>query len=289
MHGKDGREDINYFEGVVFPMEQAKAEAITKAIRANFDASSLTYDEFEEASGLFRFLAAELARSAAVAAEYHVLDVGCGTGISTAVLLDIVGSGGHVTGMDLSPAMLERAKKRCAGHPNADFLEGDAQRLDALLGESRFDAVLYNACIFLLPVAAESLKAAWRILKPGGMVAMNHIGGAFIGGRELFTELFPEWTGGGTFPAPRFPADVAGLEGMVASAQFSDIRTGTVEKALPLEQLQRFYQVPAQSASLYPKLAIAERKAAVERMFSIARHKGVDRARMRWKWITGRR
>ena len=270
-------------------MEPARAEAIKNAIRANFDASPHDYDGFEEASGLFTFLAQKLASSAGVAAGNSVLDVGCGTGISTMVLLRIVGAGGHVTGVDISPGMLALAVKRGAGRANADFIVGDAGALDILGAGRTFDAVLYNACIFLLPDADLSLKAAWRILRPGGKVAMNHIGGAFIGGREFFSELFPEWTGGGTFPAPRFPADVSGLEGMVASAGFSDIRTGTVEKVLPLEQLQRFYQVPAQSASLYPKLAIDERMAAVGRMFAMARQRGVDRAQMRWIWITGSR
>jgi ubiquinone/menaquinone biosynthesis C-methylase UbiE len=268
-------------------MEPARAEAIKNAIRANFDASPQNYDEFEEASGLFIFLAHKLASSAGVSAGNSVLDVGCGTGISTMVLSEIVGPGGHVTGVDISPGMLARAVKRGAGRANADFIVGDAGALDILGAGRTFDAVLYNACIFLLPDAGVSLKAAWRILGPGGTVAMNHIGGAFIGGRELFTELFPEWTGGGTFPAPRFPADVSGLEGMVASAGFAGIRTGTVEKVLPLEQLQRFYQVPAQSASLYPKLALAERRAAVGKMFSIAQQRGVERAQMRWTWIIG--
>jgi len=286
---EDGQEAINYFEGVVFPVEPSRTEAIKKAVRANFDASPQNYDDFEEASGHFAFLARELASYAGVAAGNNVLDVGCGTGISTMVLLNIVGSGGHVMGVDISPGMLARAKKRTAGHANVDFVEGDAGALDTLLAPRAFDAVLYNACIFLIPDAAESLKSAIQILKPGGLVAMNHIGGAFVGGRELFTELFPEWTGGQSFPAPRFPADIAGLENMVTLAGFSNVRKGMVEKTLPLDHLRRFYQVPAQSASLYPKLALAERLAAVEKMFSIAHQNGVQTAQMRWIWITGKK
>jgi ubiquinone/menaquinone biosynthesis C-methylase UbiE len=270
-------------------MEPSRAEAIKKAIRANFDASPQNYDEFEEASGLFAFLAGELAISAGLAAGYHVVDVGCGTGISTMVLSEVVGPGGHVTGVDISPGMLASAKKRAAGHANVDFVVGDAGALDTLLAPRTFDAILYNACIFLIPDAGESLKAAFRILKPGGIVAMNHIGGAFVGGRELFTDLFPEWTGGQSFPAPRFPADIAGLENMTGAAGFSNIRSGTVEKTLPLDHLRCFYQVPAQSASLYPKLALTERRAAVEKMFTIAHHRGVEEAQMRWIWITGKK
>lgn len=267
-------------------MEPSRVEAIKNAIRANFDASPPNYDDFERASGLFAFLAAELASSAGVAPGQRVVDIGCGTGISTVVLSDVVGPGGRVTGVDISPGMLAVARKRAAGHQNVEFIEGDAGRLDSILAGRKFDVVLYNACIFLLPDAADSLGGAFRIIRPGGTVAMNHIAGAFAGDKELFTELFPEWMGGGLFPAPRFPADVAGLEKMAAAAGFSGICTGTVGKELPIELLKRFYQVPAQSASLYPKLAIAERMGAVEKMFSIARQKGVTAARMRWKWIT---
>lgn len=92
---------------------------------------------------------------------------------------------------------------------------------------------------------------------------------------------------GKAFPAPRFPAEVEKLEGLLVTAGFSDIRTGTVEKVLPLERLQRFYQVPAQSASLYPKLAVPDRRAAVEKMFELARQKGAKAAHMRWKWLAG--
>jgi len=270
-------------------MEPSRVEAIKNAIKANFDASPPNYDDFERASGLFAFLAAELASSAGVAPGQNVVDVGCGTGISTVVLSEVVGPGGHVTGVDISPGMLAVARKRAAGRNNLELMEGDGGRLDSLLTGRTFDSVIYNACIFLLPDAEQSLIGAFRVLGPGGTVAMNHIGGAFVGERELFTELFPEWTGGGLFPVPRFPADVAGLEKMAAAAGFSGIRTGTVGKELPIELLQRFYQVPAQSASLYPKLALAERMGAVEKMFAIARQKGVRSARMRWKWITGMR
>jgi len=192
-----------------------------------------------------------------------------------------------VPGIDLTPGMLAEAKKRCAGRANADFVQGDAERLDGLFGDRTFDAVIYNACIFLLPDAGASLKGAYGILRPGGAVAMNFIGGAYVDERELFTELFPEWTGGGTFPAPRFPADTAGLEGLVAAAGFSSIRSGAVDRPMTLEHIQRFYQVPAQSASLYPKLALPERRAAVEKMFGLARQKCPGGAVMRWRWITG--
>jgi len=267
-------------------MDPSRAEAVKNAVRANFDASPHHYNEFEQSTGLFAFLCSELARQADVASGMRVVDVGCGTGISTGVLTGIVGEKGEVTGIDLSPGMLAEARRR---HPAARFIEGDAEKLDALLGPGSQDAVLYNACIFLLPDAPASLRGARSILKGGGTVAMNFIAGAHADGKELFTELFPEWTGGMTFPAPRFPCDTSKLGEYLMGAGFRDIRSGFVDKEMGLDGLRRFYSVPAQSASLYPKLGTAERKAAVGRMFQLAQERIARSASMRWKWLVGRK
>ena len=273
-------------------MDAPRKEALKKAIRANFDASPETYDEFERATGLFAFLSSELARQAGVGPDMHVIDVGCGTGISTGVLAALVGKDGRVTGIDLSPGMLEEARRRV---PGAEFLEGDAEDLEKVMAgrpggahEGFFDAVIYNACIFLLPDAPASLKGAHCILKENGTVAMNFIAGAYAAGDELFTQLFPRWTDGEAFPAPRFPCDTSKLREYLALAGFRDIRSGFVEKVMGIDGLRRFYSVPAQSASLYPKLGMAERQAAVGRMFDLAKDWGICSASMRWSWLTGR-
>src|ERR671914_1415983 len=58
-----------------------------------------------------------------------VLDVGCGPGFYSRELLDQVGSGGSVTGVDQSAQMLVVAKRRSAGFANVAFEEGDATGL----------------------------------------------------------------------------------------------------------------------------------------------------------------
>jgi len=269
-------------------MEPAKAAAIKKAIKANFDASVQNYDEFEAGTGLFSFLSLELARVADVEEGARVVDVCCGTGVSTRVLLSMVGRSGHVTGIDFSPKMLEEARRRCSAFSNVDFIEGDAEKLEGLLGYRTYDAILYNACIFLLPDAGASLRGARNSVKPGGRVAMNFVEGSYIDGRELFTELFPEWSGK-AFPAPKFPSDTATLEAVLAESVFTRVQSGTMEKLMPLDHLKRFYQVPAQSASLYPRLGLAERKNAVQKMFKLVEEKGVSWASMRWKWVAATR
>src|SRR5262245_47538504 len=59
----------------------------------------------------------------------EVLDVGCGPGFYTRELLDHVGDDGAVAAIDVSPAMLAIAARRCANRPNVRFLEADAVAL----------------------------------------------------------------------------------------------------------------------------------------------------------------
>jgi len=281
-------------------MDQSKIEAIKKAIRTNFDASPDNYDEFERNTSLFTNLTVELAMESGMAESVarsamgerprpglRIADVGCGTGISSLILKNFAGPDGLVTGIDISPNMLEHARKKAAGAKNLRFIEGDAAKLGELLSEKQ-DVVLYNACIFLLPDAERSVRAAYVLLADGGVIGMNFIYGSYVAGRELFTELFPYWTNE-EYPIPKFPCDVTTLEGMLDDIGFRDIHTGIAEKVMTLNNLKRFYSVPAQSASLYPKLAYDQRLEAVEKMFRLAEEKGIRDASMKWKWIVARK
>lgn len=99
----------------------------------------------------------------------RVLDVGCGFGHTTLEAADRVGPGGTVTGVDISPQMLARARQRAAGSNTVEFLEADAQ-------VHPFEAAMYDAVIsgfgvifFEQPhVAFANLLTA---LRPGGRLA----------------------------------------------------------------------------------------------------------------------
>src|SRR6476661_3695866 len=82
--------------------------------------------------------AAELVRRAGIRAGQRVLDVGCGTGV---VAVTAARAGARVTGLDLTPELLERAREnsQIAG-VEIDWREGDAEELP--FGDLEFDAVL---------------------------------------------------------------------------------------------------------------------------------------------------
>jgi SAM-dependent methyltransferase len=99
----------------------------------------------------------------------RVLDVGCGCGDTTIALARRVAPGGRVLGIDVSAAMLARARERAAGAANVEFLEADAQ--SHALPAAAFDVVYsrFGVMFFTDPAAAfRNLAAA---LRPGGRLA----------------------------------------------------------------------------------------------------------------------
>ncbi len=101
-----------------------------------------------------------------------VMDLGCGTGLTLAVLAEVVGPKGRVVGVDLSPDQLARANDRirAAGWQNVHLVPANAEELD--LGE-QFDGIIstYTHDIMTSPLAVE--RAVAHLKPDGGFVAMG--------------------------------------------------------------------------------------------------------------------
>lgn len=95
-----------------------------------------------------------------------VLDLGCGTGSLSLLAAE---RGHRVTGVDLSPAMVERARAKLAGRA-AVFLVGDAAAPP--VGEERFDVVLARHVLWTLPDPARVLREWSGLLRPGGRLVL---------------------------------------------------------------------------------------------------------------------
>ena len=112
-----------------------------------------------------------LARAALGAAPgEHIVDVGCGPGFYVAELLEEVGTGGRVVGIDASPAMLALAARRRAGLGNAGFLAANATALP--LAGAGFDAALCVQVLEYVPDVAAVLAGMYRALRPGGRLVI---------------------------------------------------------------------------------------------------------------------
>jgi SAM-dependent methyltransferase len=111
--------------------------------------------------------AARLVKFAGVRAGQRVLDVGCGTGV---VAITAARMGAKVTGIDLTPELLERAREnsRIAGL-QVDWQEGDVEQLP--FGDGVFDVVLSQFGHMFAPRPSVALAEMLRVLKPGGTIA----------------------------------------------------------------------------------------------------------------------
>jgi ubiquinone/menaquinone biosynthesis C-methylase UbiE len=102
------------------------------------------------------------------------LDVGCGIGLHVPLLSEAVGPNGHVTGLDLRPEFLVRAREIASGaglSQRVDFRTGDFRRLP--FDDDTFDwAWSANAVGYAPGETVLSFKELARVVKPGGTVAI---------------------------------------------------------------------------------------------------------------------
>ncbi|MGB6200226.1 MAG: class I SAM-dependent methyltransferase [Candidatus Acidiferrales bacterium] len=113
--------------------------------------------------------AAQLVKFAGLRAGQKVLDVACGTGV---VAITAARAGAKVSGLDLTPELLERARanSQIAG-VEVDWREGDAEALP--FGDATFDAVLSQFGHMFAPRPSVALGEMLRVLKPGGTIAFS--------------------------------------------------------------------------------------------------------------------
>jgi SAM-dependent methyltransferase len=113
--------------------------------------------------------APRLVRFAGVRANQQVLDVGCGTGV---VAITARRHGARVTGIDLTPELLQRAKENAAiADVDVVWREGDAETLP--FEDAAFDVVLSQFGHIFAPRPDVVTREMVRVLRPGGVIAFS--------------------------------------------------------------------------------------------------------------------
>jgi SAM-dependent methyltransferase len=147
-----------------------------------------------------------------------VLDLGSGAGFDCFLAARQVGDSGRVIGVDMTPDMLSKARANAqkGGYANTEFRLGEIEHLP--VADATVDVIISNCVINLSPDKAQVFRDAFRVLKPGGRLAISDIVATAVLPEEARRDL-ALYTG-----CMAGASLIAELEAMMKSVGFDQVR-----------------------------------------------------------------
>ena len=162
---------------------------------------------------------------ASLKAGETVLDLGSGGGFDAFLAAREVGAEGRVIGVDMTPAMISKARANAArgDFDNVEFRLGEIEHLP--VADDSIDVIISNCVINLSPDKEQVFRDAWRVLRAGGRLAISDV---------VATAELPESVRDDPFlhsACIAGAATVEALEEMLVGAGFCDIRIRPLDRS----------------------------------------------------------
>ncbi|MEE9270720.1 MAG: arsenite methyltransferase [Candidatus Krumholzibacteria bacterium] len=154
-----------------------------------------------------------------------VVDLGSGAGFDCFLAARAVGENGHVIGVDMTPEMIGKARENAVkgGFENVEFRLGEIERVP--VADDSIDVIISNCVINLSPDKTRVFEEAFRVLKPGGRLAVSDV----VATAELPDEVKKDlalYTGCVAGAEP-----ISQLKTALAAAGFTDIRIEPLQRS----------------------------------------------------------
>lgn len=206
----------------------------------------------------------------------RALDIGCGRGAVLCLIAPLVGPSGTVTGLDLSPRMVELAKAAAAeAGVAAEIRTGDAMAPD--VAPQSVDLVASSLVLFFLPDPLAALRAWHGLLAPGGRIGVSTFGSIDRRWTDTVTARFADYVPyQGAGQAPPFDSDDA-MEALMAEAGFRGVRTESGVVSPRFDDAEHWYRWSMSAGQrrfwqALPEERRDEAKAALSRAVEECRH-----------------
>jgi ubiquinone/menaquinone biosynthesis C-methylase UbiE len=235
---------------------------------AVFDEVADTYDAVDV--DFFTPMGVELVRRAAIVPGESVLDVGCGRGAVLLPAARAAGPAGHVTGIDLSSAMVALTAAATAGMQGVAVAVGDAQAPN--FAAASFDVVTAGLVLFFLADPIVALAAYRRLLRPGGRLALS----SFAAYDPRYPNSLRRLAGHAVDPPPPeqthelFHSDRTLRDGLAAQG-FTDVRVTPYQVRSRFRDTGHFLQWISSHAGrrIVQRIPAARRAAAVDDLVTV--------------------
>lgn len=236
----------------------------------NDECTASSYAAFARAHPMYRSTSRDLVTRAGVSSASTVVDLCCGTGVTTAEVLSLLPSDGRALSVDGSASMLAEAERQVTD-PRVRWIESRAEDLAAVVDAASVDAVVCNSAIWQSDLAA-TFAAVHQILRPGGRLVFN-VGEHFVQLQDSAPQHKPGLFMVATAYAildhdfvlrpPRFGRSSStpeSLADLIDDAGLSVTSTEVVEYAQTLEQQRDWLLLPVFGDSRFAPLAAEQRE-----------------------------